>query len=840
MKEVLLQNNNKKIIGKLSRRYLKASWGRNIIAILAIILTTMMFTSVFTIGSGFVKVQQEQTMRQVGTSGHGGFKYLTWEEYDKIKTHPSIKEYGTTIFMTRADNPEFSKLATELRWMDENAAKNGFSMPTVGKLPQLKTELATSTIVLNALGIPHEVGVKVPIEFVYEGKRYETSFTLSGFWEGDPVSMAQGIFLSRDYVDQIVSIDKENYFDREIKDVNGSLDMDVMFGNSFDIQSKLFKILEDSGYEKNQIEIGVNWAYMGSGEIDITTLAIVGIVLLLIGVAGYLIIYNVFYISVTKDIRNYGLLKTLGATPQQLRRLVRRQALLLSVAGIPTGILLGYGMGYLLLPMLLLYTTYQVMTIPIIFNVWIPLGATVFTFITIWLSCRKPCKVAATVSPIEALRTHESSGGRKKTRSSKRVSILPMAWHNVTRNKKRVFAVVASLTISLVLLNSVYGATKSFDIDKFMGLSIVTDFSIAEGKMLTQYQLTYMDTKIVDDFSNISGVVTTSATYMQEYLLPPEDRIIETIERFVSKEENMREDIKASTLDATKTRGLSVHLYGIDEFLYNKLEFYGNKPTWEEFINGNYILDSPLSGEKVETRVFKDNEKIILTDRNGMEQEYTILVAAKVPYPSTPLHGHSNDIQLILPQQNYLTNFMQDSLIYLHLKCDEEAIPKIEKTIEEYCETRTLTYNSRASYMAEFEGLKSTYMVVGGALSAILGLVGILNFMNSITTSIFTRRQELAMLQSVGMTQGQMRTMLIWEGIMYIALTALITLTLGNALSAILVNVIAGEMWFFTYYFSIVPMLICLPLLLVPAVLIPTIAYGSVNKQSVVERLRQD
>ena len=56
-------------------------------------------------------------------------------------------------------------------------------------------------------------------------------------------------------------------------------------------------------------------------------------------------IYNIFQISVSNDIRFLGLLKTIGATGRQLKRMVIIQALFLSAIGIPIGSLIGYGIG---------------------------------------------------------------------------------------------------------------------------------------------------------------------------------------------------------------------------------------------------------------------------------------------------------------------------------------------------------------------------------------------------------------------------------------------------------------------------------------------------------------
>lgn len=840
MREVILQNNNSKTIGKLSRRYLTANRGRNLIAILAIALTTMMFTSLFTIGSGFLDVQQRQTMRQVGSSAHGGFKYITWEEHDKLKTHPDIKAYGSTIFAAMAENAALAKVHTEVRWADENYAKWNFSMPTSGKLPENENELATSTVILDALGVPHELGATVPLEFTIDSKQYQKEFFLSGFWAGDPAFHAHSVFLAKSYIDQVVTVSTQNFFDRANQGPEKSLQLDVMLGSSTNIESKLNEILADNGYTPDRFELAVNWAYLGSGAPDASMILIVAIVLLLIGGAGYLIIYNVFYISVTRDIRNYGLLKTLGTTPRQLRSLVRRQAWLLSAAGIPLGIVLGYGMGYLLLPALLSITSLAGEQIPLSVNLWIPLGAALFSLFTVWISCKNPCKLAATVSPIEALRTHEASQSKQKSRRSGRLSTAQMAWHNVTRGKKRVVAVVLSLTLSIVLLNSVYGATKSFDIDKFMANNILTDFSLAEGKMLSQYEMTYLDRQIIADLSGQPGVKTASPVFMQEYQLPPEQRITDAVTKFTQASTDLAAARADELVQQAQTYGLTVHLYGIDRFLYEKLEFAGEKPGWEQFASGNYLLATPIKfTSDIGTPVFADGETVTLQDRDGNNKQYTALAAAEVPPPSTPLHGHITDIALILPVDEYQKNFLQDSLIYLHLEAEETAIPALEKTLAAYCEPRTVDYNSRATYMAEFTGLQNTYLLVGGALGGILGLVGILNFVNSIITAILTRKTELAMLQSVGMTTKQLRRMLIGEGLWYIALTSAATLTLGNLLSAFITNVIAGQMWFFTFHFTMLPMLVVLPLLVIPAVLIPVTAYRTVSRQSVVERLRE-
>ena len=101
----------------------------------AILLTTIMFTTLFTISGGVLDTIQEQTSRQVGTSAHAGFKYLTWEQYEKIASDPEVKDISYNIFIGFGENPEFSKMHTEIRSVEVKDAEWSFCTPTTGRMP---------------------------------------------------------------------------------------------------------------------------------------------------------------------------------------------------------------------------------------------------------------------------------------------------------------------------------------------------------------------------------------------------------------------------------------------------------------------------------------------------------------------------------------------------------------------------------------------------------------------------------------------------------------------------------------------------------------------------------
>ena len=151
-----------------------------------------------------------------------------------------------------------------------------------------------------------------------------------------------------------------------------------------------------------------------------------------------------------------------------------------------------------------------------------------------------------------------------------------------------------------------------------------------------------------------------------------------------------------------------------------------------------------------------------------------------------------------------------------------------------------MDFTSKETYIDSFHDLTSLIVTIGGALSIIIGFIGIANFVNSVLTSIITRRKEFAMLQSIGMTGKQLKQMLSYEGLYYAVGTILVSTILGIISSLVIVKGISNGIWFFTYHFVMYPMLAVYPFLLILTILLPTILYRQTAKVSIVERLRQN
>lgn len=857
---------NSKCIRRISSRSIKNSMTRNVISVIAIALTAVMITALFTIGASVVHSFQKSTMKQVGTSAHGGFKNISMEQYEKLKQDPEVKDISCTIIAGELTNDELLKTYTEFRYTEEKSAEWSYYVPTAGHLPKKGMELATTTDVLDALGVPHKLGAKVPLEFMAGGKAYQEDFTLCGFWEPDSAVSVNQAFISKEYCDQIAPA-----WDDEARAENinrtggsegyiaGSVNPSLWFSTSWNIEQQMADLKARCGFGED-VNDGVNWAY-ASSEADLGTVLLVVGILLVIMVSGYLIIYNVFYISVSSDIRFYGLLKTIGTTGRQLTKIVRRQAALLSLIGIPIGLALGYLVSIVLLPVVM-----QMMTIKdceITANPFVFIGSAAFAFITVWISCIKPCRLAKKISPIEAVRFAEGDsaagqGQKKKRRSKKKhqrkekgkkarkVTALSLAWGNLGRTPKKTAAVVLSISLSLIILNGTVTLVKGFDMDKFISSYTATDFYVTSASLLNvsapETDYAAVSPEDADALRNLEGVTDFGGVYLMENFLDLEGSLQKRTEAIYEKyaqalEPGVRR--QEAEMYVHDEKFIPSHVYGVDEFITESMDIAEGSVDWEKFASGKYVIAGTYE-DKDDAKFYEIGDKVKIPFDDGSVGEYEVMAIGSIAYALGPQHSHTFNCDLILPADEFVSRTGQTGMMKAAFNVDENYYDETEAFLADYCENvnSDLAYRSKAIYVEEFEQMQNTFIMVGGALSLVLAMIGILNFANSVITSINARRRELAVMQSIGMTGRQMKQMLAGEGLCHILLTAVLVLTIGNLAVYGMVKLVAGQMWFFTYQFNIVPVLVSLIALSLLAVLIPGICYRVMCKNSIVDRLR--
>lgn len=828
------------IIRSVSGKFMKANRLRNIFAIIGIVLTTVLFTCIFTISGSWMASIEASAMRQSGTAAHGEFKYLSYEEYEKIKQHDSIEKIGTSRIIAMVTNSELGVRSAEVRCAsDEWVAEITYAMPTEGRLPEAKDEIALDSIMLDLLGVPHRIGENVEITYMLGEEIVSDSFTLAGYWEGDRVMPASTVWVSKAYSDEKL----KDYVPTYDGDKVGTWNAPVTLKQKGNLDKKFRSIVLESGYSLEEIYYGVNnTEAFDSKETDIGVVFVAVLVLLIITLCGYLIISNIFSISVVNDLHQYALFKVIGMTKVQLRSIVRKQVLFLCLIGIPFGVAAGYAVGYVLAPYtfrMLNVSVSKVTVNPLIF-----IGSAVFSWITVFISTHKSEKLVQQVSPITALRSTEASLGnkskcKKRILTSGRMKLVKMAYANVFRNKKKSINVIISLVMSMVLLNIAYSLSNNFDLNKYISNYISCDFMVAEaGYFVPNSYYTekgVLSSQKVDELTKTDGISQFGGVYFTELLY--RDEVLDEKFRKLMDGDAVEPYKKQMLAEVLQKEVMNMHLYGIDEMLYEELSVCNGNFDKELFSSGDYILVSAFE-EETECYTYEPGEKVRITDRSGNVKEYEVLANAELPYSLSVRHSHLVTPEFILPAKEYCESQGNENPMVLAISAESGLEDSVETGLEEYCgDAVVIDYVSRGDYKEMFDNEKQVFVVVGVVLSGILGLIGILNYMNSMITSIIVRRREFALMQSIGMSSKQLNRMIIGEGLLYALFTYFGVVTIGYVIGKAVLWVMSAQMWYLSSAFCVTASLVCAPLLILISVLVPYVGIRLMMRKSVIERL---
>ena len=288
--------------------------------------------------------------------------------------------------------------------------------------------------------------------------------------------------------------------------------------------------------------------------------------ILVIFAAGYLIIYNIFHINITANIRSYGLLKTIGTTSRQIRRMVRTQAAVYCAIGIPCGLLAGIFISKVMLKsvikLLNIYSA-ESYTISAKLLVMICLISAAFTFATVMISSFQPCEAAGNVSPIEALRYNETNITAKRDKRTGKVTPLSIAHANMLRSRKKTVVVVLSLTLSLVLVNTLFTILGGIDEDKYIANTIVGDVIIrhTDKTDLWNDRTKGVTMEMIADIGQIDGA-DVHPVYFDSGTIIPSGKQLDKIN--ILNEKYGSDEVAAGSLEAALNGGYSADIYGID------------------------------------------------------------------------------------------------------------------------------------------------------------------------------------------------------------------------------------------------------------------------------------
>ncbi|MEY8494716.1 ABC transporter permease [Lachnospiraceae bacterium 29-91] len=859
----------------LGRRSFAANRLQNLIAVLAIALTAVLFTSVTTIGMGATESMTLTMQLQKGSKSDGDFRNMTAEQFEMLKKADFVESAGLRMpvnFLsnTKRHNVEFDVL-------DEIQAELTFCSPVHGRAPEADNEIVASDLALRDLGAEPEVGAEVEIEFTAHEKPFRFTMKVSGWYEAtsDQLSMMWAGTAFRDAHPEIFFFTYDQ--DREMA---GTYDSDFTAVSTIGLQDKMDQLAVRMGGDpydikaENYIQAVVNT--MTNPAPDLEIIAMAAVLIVLFTFCGYLLIYNVFDIAVMKEIRRYGLYRTIGMSRKQVKGLINRQALQLSCVGIPVGLAGGFLAGKLALPFVMdtMSVEYgnvavEVSPSPVIF-----LGAALLTALTVFLSTRKPVRIAANIPPVEAFRYVENSDKKQKKKGKSQrhrsrfmpgADISRLAWFNLGRNKRRSVFIVISLTLCVVLLNCVGTVAVSLDVEKQASFMIRSDFAVTGSAAANnlkgfRFREDAVNLSVIEEVAARPGVRDAAPIYKNTV----EDTDV-TFEfgRNISFQEYTEESGMPFCSDESGfffglgEDGRPVcNVYGMEESTVARMDLREGETDahtlYEKMLRGEGVLvgvntnraDMSIMPEfdfmevgKTVT-VYKDGQKamelpvLAKAALNGDDQEigYTC---------NGPMQVGGDGLFLYLPADIYKELYDEPSIYKYAFNVEEDERENMTAFLEAYVEDHPeINYLSSQSARESAEKSRMMIQLVGGLVGTIFGVAGVLNLINTLITTILARRREFSVMQSIGMTERQLTKMMVFEGIYYAGGACTLGILLGTALDLTLIRGMLAKMWQYTFHFTLLPTAAASVILLALSAAVPVLALRFFYKGSIVEQLR--
>ena len=582
------ENNNKEIIKKITKRSLKTNKIRNIFSIMAIFLTTFMISSVFSIGISFAKNYKTMNLRLQGSTANVFLPNPTDNQIEKIKSLGLSNSIGYEINVGKVSLSSLTENRTSIaiKYLSKENYEKQIT-PCIsdikGEYPTEENQVMASKKALEFLGEKDaKIGDKIKVPCNINKEVINEEFVLSGYYTTYDLVEDKGYLL----------------FSKKFADKNNlTLENDGVF--FIELKYKAKETAPDILEKEVSLNKGQEFSYSYDiaddlSETILSTICIIVILSLFIVFSGYLLIYNVFYIAVNKDINFYGMLKTIGTSPKQIKKIVKGQALRLSIIGIPLGLFLGALISFGIVPITMAMfggTEASAMPKDVSFNPIIFIGSGIFSLITVMISCRKPAKIAGNISPTEALRyTGSTPKKQKKNRnSSKGGKLYKMAFYNVFREKKRAVVVFLSLFMGIITFLSVNTFLSSISVENYIARYVKNDFEIQS--------VNANDDKIDDDFINkikamegVNSINISKASILQldmnnDLLLPALKNVYE---RFGISKEGLNEYLNKIKENPDL---LQASIIGIDDNLIEKFDKESkDKIDIEAFKKGDMVF----------------------------------------------------------------------------------------------------------------------------------------------------------------------------------------------------------------------------------------------------------
>ena len=800
------ENDTRRIIHGLAKADLKTHKLKTFLTAIIIILATCLMATIFSVLVNDALDQANQAPY------HAMYRAVN---EDTKTTLQSDKDFEAVGIYKSFGNQVDRDGRTDLAYMDEQTlAFMGFRLVD-GVIPDSENEVLVSETYLKNRAL--SVGDTFRFAYVdsLTNEEREEEFTVCGTIQNKEQERGEQFYVVTSnsfrmkYAQQYSQITSD--FSTETA---ATVDVLVLLNSDYsstgsDTQKDFLKSKGESAGIPS-FDVIINESYIDGVYFDGTVIAAVIFFTIFLMFASSFVIYSIFYISIVNSMPMYAQLISLGTTQKQLRRFLNTQGNMLAVRFIPLGALIS-----ILLIVLISGVQW------LLYDALITLFAILLIYVVIKFALRKPAKLLANASPIEAMkfRDGETAGSHK---ALKQITPDSLAKSNLHTNRKKNRMSIISLSISGTLMIALAILVSSINLPAMIRQSYPMDEDFQIGIQMDNFyerfptiiQNNPLSGELMGQITDIPGV---QKIILDECVM---GRLVESAVNYTSLEDNLE-----------LLNSLS------PELIANVSEIVSGTVSYDD-LGTNEIVINKYRTDRSELNYGDLQVGDSLTFRfevGGQIIEETFTVAGIAYFPSTGLFYCTQEaIEQISPYNN---------TTHISIFCDknytESVKDRLASLISGNPNLRLKVYSEEYSMIAGFINVTMSSLY---AISAFVVIFGLLNMINMLINSAIIRKREFALLQAVGMTNRQLRKMLYREGMSVSIKSALLAAAFGITIGGLLCYLANKVMALKFVIFAIDP----LPVLLFAAVLIGLqilVSYcicRSIEKTSLIENLRAE
>lgn len=820
-----------KMINTLAWANTKYHKGKNILAGIAIILTTLLIFLILSIGLGIVNTQS-YAVNQTYPTWHVMYRNASEKTKNEISQHANVETVGLRhdIGQVTKDDNSILMLYTDQRGIE--LAKFDINK---GHLPKAGNEVVLSPHALKALGYEDaKLGdtLKIPYQLIENdglGLEKESEFTLAGFSADSEDGDKQKSFVmlvSKDFLAQTVPKNKREYRLMLRLSPGVSSTTDTIREEAKEIGKK-FDVISD--------DIVVNTVYLVANYVDPSLYSGIAALIVVIAAAGALMIYSIYYVSLINKVQEFGKLKALGATKRQIRQAVLRENLLVALLAVPVGLIIGIFSVKTFFKFILSFVSDLNVSARIMDEAvksgkvtliipWVLLLTVAVAVLTVILSTLKPMRMASKISPIEAIRyTGDLASSGKKREGYLSLNTRKLAQANLSRNKKRTVLTIVSLGILGILF-----------------VAVSTLFSSMNPKQVAKDQIGGDFEVVVEAWSGDEMNPDREWTAIQQNNPLTEEKLkqisqVDGVERVT---EHKSIDIAIPSLKYDDGEALeSSSLGGINQEDIKKMQPYirEGKVTWESLAKGNeMIATSYIISHFPDVEVGSQFKVTFTAGDNTFTKSMTIAALADIPDRiSNSSFVTSNEVIQSMSDNNLTYN--------VNIDVQEGKKKTAEEQIQDIIgENEYLIFNSYDKVLKQNQSMTQMISSAGYGIVLVLALVGVMNLINTTVNSILNRKRELGIMQAIGMSNRQMEGMLQTEGMVYSLGIILTSVIFGSIVGYGLVGYCIENhvMNVKTHVYPVVQVVMLIVVVALVELILTAVTSRMINKDMIIERIR--